>query len=172
MSVKSQEGWEQGQILEFEQWESCLSPDMKANNWGQGTYDKAEVPVCANVFPVETETWPHLGLCLPRKPHRAPHWPCSWQESQVQCPVVKQGIRCSRQKGSSSSDTVHPVMMIYDHIMAPLPTVWVILSTLMSLLLFSHWVQSSFLWPHGLQRTRLPCPSLSAGVCSDSCPMS
>ena len=28
------------------------------------------------------------------------------------------------------------------------------------------------LWPHGLQHTRLPCPSLSPGVCSDSCPLS
>ena len=25
---------------------------------------------------------------------------------------------------------------------------------------------------HGLQHTRLPCPSLSTGVCSDSCPLS
>ena len=28
------------------------------------------------------------------------------------------------------------------------------------------------LWPHGLQHTRLPCPSLSPWVCSDSCPLS
>ena len=27
------------------------------------------------------------------------------------------------------------------------------------------------LWPHGLQRARLPCPSLSPGVCSNSCPL-
>ena len=33
-------------------------------------------------------------------------------------------------------------------------------------------VQSDSLWPHGLQHTRLPCPSLSPRVCSDSCPMS
>ena len=26
--------------------------------------------------------------------------------------------------------------------------------------------------PHGLQHVRLPCPSLSPGVCSDSCPLS
>ena len=25
---------------------------------------------------------------------------------------------------------------------------------------------------HGLQHTRLPCPSLSPGICSDSCPLS
>ena len=28
------------------------------------------------------------------------------------------------------------------------------------------------LWPHGLQSTRLPCPSLCPGVCSDSPPLS
>ena len=30
---------------------------------------------------------------------------------------------------------------------------------------------SSSLRPHGLQHTRLPCPSLSPGVCSYSCPL-
>ena len=32
-------------------------------------------------------------------------------------------------------------------------------------------VMSNSLWPHGLQHTRLPCPSLSPGVCSNSCPL-
>ena len=27
------------------------------------------------------------------------------------------------------------------------------------------------LWPHGLHHTRLPCPSLSPGFCSDWCPL-
>ena len=31
---------------------------------------------------------------------------------------------------------------------------------------------SSSLWPHGLQHTRLPCPSVSPRVCSNSCPLS
>ena len=38
--------------------------------------------------------------------------------------------------------------------------------------LFSHSVLSDSLRPHGLQHTRLPCPSLSPGVCSTSCPLS
>ena len=38
--------------------------------------------------------------------------------------------------------------------------------------LFSCWVMSSSLWPHGLQHARLPCPSLSPGVCWNSCPLS
>ena len=31
---------------------------------------------------------------------------------------------------------------------------------------------SNSLWPHGLQHTRLPCPSPSPRVCSNSCPLS
>ena len=40
------------------------------------------------------------------------------------------------------------------------------------LLLFSCSVMSDYLWPHGLQHTRFPCPLLSPGVCSNSCPLS
>ena len=39
-------------------------------------------------------------------------------------------------------------------------------------LLFSHQVVSNSLWPHGVQHSRLPCPSLFPGVCSNSCPLS
>ena len=39
-------------------------------------------------------------------------------------------------------------------------------------LLLSHEVMSSSLWPHGLQHTRLPCPSLSPRVCLKLCPLS
>ena len=37
------------------------------------------------------------------------------------------------------------------------------------LLLFSRSVLSDSLWPHGLQRARHPCPSVSPGGCSNSC---
>ena len=40
------------------------------------------------------------------------------------------------------------------------------------LLLFSRWVMSSSLQLHGPQHTRLLCPSLSPGICSNSCPLS
>ena len=39
-------------------------------------------------------------------------------------------------------------------------------------LLSSSSVMSNSLWPHGLQHARLPCPLLSPGVCSNSCPLS
>ena len=37
---------------------------------------------------------------------------------------------------------------------------------------FSCSVMSDSLWPHGLQHTRLPCPSPTPGVYSNSCPLS
>ena len=40
------------------------------------------------------------------------------------------------------------------------------------MLLFSHSVMSNSLWPHGLQHARLPCPSLSLRLCSNSCSLS
>ena len=46
------------------------------------------------------------------------------------------------------------------------------------MVLFTHSLQlstlcvSDSLQPHGLQHTRLPCPSLSPRVCSNSCPFS
>ena len=36
---------------------------------------------------------------------------------------------------------------------------------------FSLSVVSDYLWPHGLQHARLPCPSPSPGICSNSCPL-
>ena len=39
-------------------------------------------------------------------------------------------------------------------------------------LLFSRSVVSNSLQPHGLQHARLPCPPLSPGACSNSCPLS
>ena len=39
-------------------------------------------------------------------------------------------------------------------------------------LLFRRLIMSDSLWLHGLQHARLPCPSPSPRVCSDSCPLS
>ena len=37
---------------------------------------------------------------------------------------------------------------------------------------FSRSVVSDYLWPHGLQHVRLPCPSPTLGACSNSCLLS
>ena len=53
--------------------------------------------------------------------------------------------------------------------------IWVVLpfgSVQFSSVHFSHSVLSDFLWPHGLQHTRLPCPSPIPGTCSNSWPLS
>ena len=47
--------------------------------------------------------------------------------------------------------------------------IWIIL---LLLLLFSHWVMSNSLQLYELQHARLPCPSPSPRVCSNSCPLS
>ena len=38
--------------------------------------------------------------------------------------------------------------------------------------MFSYSVMFNSLWPHELWHTRLPCPTPSPGVCSNSCPLS
>ena len=43
---------------------------------------------------------------------------------------------------------------------------------LMLLMMFNHSALSNSSQPHGLQHVRLPCPSLSLGVGSNSCPLS
>ena len=39
-------------------------------------------------------------------------------------------------------------------------------------IVFKYSVMPDFLWPSGLQNARLPCPTVSPGVCSNSCPLS
>ena len=50
------------------------------------------------------------------------------------------------------------------------PIYRLVLLSLLLLLLFSYQVMSDSTWPHGLQHTRLPCPSPSPGACPSSCP--
>ena len=64
--------------------------------------------------------------------------------------------------------------LMTDHIYSPSPLIsFLEAASLILLLLFRQYsVLSSSLWPHGLQHTTLPCPSVSPGVCSNSCPLS
>ena len=50
--------------------------------------------------------------------------------------------------------------------------IFCVLQELALLLLFSHYIMSNSLWPHWLQHARLPRPSPSPGVCSNSHPLS
>ena len=61
-----------------------------------------------------------------------------------------------------------------DHVFHPLLWFWTVQTGHVSLdnLLCSLAKSCPTLWSHGLQHTRLPCPSLSPRVCSNSCPLS
>ena len=50
--------------------------------------------------------------------------------------------------------------------------VLLLLLSVLSSVQFSHWVVSDSLRSHGLQLARLPCPSPTPGVYSNSCPLS
>ena len=50
-------------------------------------------------------------------------------------------------------------------------TIWAVTKETISVQ-FSHSVMSNSLRPHGLQQTRLPCPSPTPRACSNSCPLS
>ena len=75
--------------------------------------------------------------------------------------------------GEKSADGVSaPSLSLLRH---KVPEKWQILwrtVKLPLLLLFSHSVVSDFLWPHGLQHARRPCPSSSPRACSNSYPLS
>ena len=130
-------------------------------------------------FPVSGLPFPHLhkdafGLdwtivCLVAQPyttHLLPHGlPCPWdfpsKNTQVGCHFLLQGIFPTQ---GLNSCLLHFRQILYH---------WTTMETLwLGLLLFSHSVISNSLQPHGLQHTRLPCPSPFPGACSTSCPLS
>ena len=61
-------------------------------------------------------------------------------------------------------------MLVLSHFIYPPELFPFTFSPLKILLLFSRSVVSNYLWLHGLQYARLPCPSQSLGDCSNSCP--
>ena len=84
-------------------------------------------------------------------------------------------MKWSSRDSRGKTDTVIPVVKVF----CKQWTLYIILFShiifiwyLFLLLLFSHLVVSDSLRPHGLQHTRLPCPSLYPGVCPNSCPLS
>ena len=64
----------------------------------------------------------------------------------------------------------HPALEIWLLKCSPHPLI--VTETAKSLLLLGLSAVSNSLWPHGLQCSRLPCPSPSPGACSNSCPLS
>ena len=75
-----------------------------------------------------------------------------WEDSHLGCPMLR-SAECSSLKEAANTHS----------------SWWDCYS---DLLLFSRSAVSDSLWPHGLQHARIPCPSLSPRVCSNSCPLS
>ena len=77
----------------------------------------------------------------------------------------------SKFKDAPNSDPAVPSVVAYSR---KTPSLWICRQVPEQLLSiqFSHSVMSNPLRPHGLQRTRLPCPSPTPRACSNSCPSS
>ena len=80
--------------------------------------------------------------------------------------LAVQGILKTYPEPQFESINSWALRLLYD------PTVTTVHDYRKNHLLFSHSVVSYFFQPHGLQHARLPCPSLSPGVGSNSCPLS
>ena len=88
------------------------------------------------------------------------------------CIFCKPNLQCSyaRRSQTSVQGTIDYLSNAFRGV--PGKKKYFIVPFIKSLLLFSHWVVSTFLQPHGRQHPRLPCPPLSPAVCSASCPLS
>ena len=84
-----------------------------------------------------------------------------WLTSHVSQPTQK-WIRWAQANTLTSWD-----YLSQNHGAKPIPEPWL----WNCMWLFSHSVVPDSLWPHGLQHTRLPCPSLSLRVQLNSCPL-
>ena len=88
----------------------------------------------------------------------------NWKLSDVQA-----GFRKRRDQRSNCQ---HPLDHIQSKGIPKTSASLTMLKPLTVLVQFSHSEMSNYLWPHGLQHSRLPCPSLTPGACSNSCPLS
>ena len=114
----------------------------------------------------EVPTW--TGTEAPNSQHRPPNlW--VMELSGWLAVSLKFSGRRPRHHGSRTNGS-HPILSnTWSSESVGLPTDFLLL------LLFSQQIGkglSDSLKPHGLQRARLPCPSLSPRVCSNSCPLS
>ena len=92
---------------------------------------------------------------------------CPWESpgknTRVSCHALNQGILLTQRPNISLLHLPHCRRSLYPLSWKPRKIYSV---------QFSCSVVSDSLWPHGLQHGRLPCPSPSPEVCSNSCPLS
>ena len=82
------------------------------------------------------------------------------------------GISLKKTENTNSKRYMHPSALFTITKIWKQPKCASIDEWIKKVVLFSHSVVSDSLWPQGLQHTRLPCPSPSPRVCSNSCPSS
>ena len=90
----------------------------------------------------------------------------AWHTDYIQSNNYVTEDKCSRNDINTSSRELRPSHCRINPMLSPLR------KKIVHPLLFSLQVLSDSLQPHGLQHTRLASPSLSPGVCSNSCPLS
>ena len=78
-------------------------------------------------------------------------------------------ISCSRR---SSLPRVQPMSLVSRALAGSFFTSWATEDTNIDNIVVVQSLSCVWLWPHGLQHVRFPCPSPSPGVCSNSCPLS
>ena len=106
-----------------------------------------------------TLCWKHIPISINTALHVL-MVSCFFTSVAQLCPTVCDPMDCSP-PGSSVHGILQARMLA-----------WVAVSFCTLLLLFSCYIVSDSLRPHGLQHARLPCPSPTPRVCSNSCPSS
>ena len=106
---------------------------------------------------------------------------CFLTSSMCACLVTQSFLTlCNPMNCSPPGSSVHEILQarilqwvaIFFSRGSPWPGDWIQVSSIVSSVQFSHSVMSDSLQPHGLQHSRLPCPSPTPGVYSNSCPLS
>ena len=153
--------WPCGFLTRVSQGDWVLSADANISDiWhtscSQNFSDFCLMCVCAVPSVVSKSLQPARLLCP---------WNSPGKNTGVGCCALLQGVFLTRDWTQVSCFFCIGRQVLYPLCHLGSPSCYI-------LLLFSHWVVSSSLWPDGLQHTRLPCPPLSPGVCSNSCPWS
>ena len=97
-------------------------------------------------------------------------WGDAWAPTEARWNATESWLGESLLLGFSAVSPSWTLMLLFD-LWLPVSQNFTVDCTCVVIIVV-HLVVSDSLQPHGLQHARLPCPSLSPGVCSNSCPWS
>ena len=152
----------------------CYPTDCPWNSPGQSTR-VVSLSFLQEIFPTQGSNpcLPHCKWILYQLSHKGSPWTLEWVAFSSSRgffqPRNRSGVSCIAGKFFTNwaIREAHNVNQNYNEVSSHTSQNVVLL-----LFLFSNWVISDSLQPHRLQHARLPCLSLSPGVCSNSCPLS